>query len=50
MEPLDDMDQGGLPGGMEPMLAGRPAARPLHQMHQQQPERFEVGWKVCAKV
>ena len=50
MEPLDDMDQGGLGGGMEPVL-GRQPPRPLHQMHQQQPGHFEVaGWKVCANV
>lgn len=42
MEPLDDMEQqGGLQGGIEPVLAGQPA-RPLHQMHQQQPGHFEV--------
>lgn len=38
------MDQGGLQGGMEPVLGGQPP-RPLHQMHQQQPGHFEVAGK-----
>lgn len=36
------MDQGGLQGGMEPVL-GRQPPRPLH--HQQQPGHFEVAGK-----